>query len=101
MKAAWLALPIILTVSGCASTQGSGFRFQPTPLALVAIERECGLRGHFFYMMAEDELMLMPNPEERFEAVGCAMEALQKSEFSKNMKMGFVGNEMSATEEQK
>ncbi len=52
-------------------------------------------------MMAEDELMLMPNPEERFEAVECAMAALQKSEFSKNMKMGFVGNEMSATEEQK
>ena len=91
----------MLTMSGCASTQNSGFRFQPTPLALVAIERECGLRGHFFYMMADDELMLMPNPEERYEAVDCAMTALRKSEFSKNMKMGFVGNEMSAKEEPK
>jgi hypothetical protein len=101
VKAVALALPVVLAASGCASAQSSGFGFQPTPLPLVTIERECDVRGHLFYMTDGGELKIMPHPEERYEAVNCAMTALQKSKFSQNMKIGFVGNAQPAKEEQK
>ena len=86
---------------GCASTERSQFSLRPTPIDLVAIERTCGLQGHFFYMLSHDELMVMPNPAEKFEAVECAIGALLASEYRQRVKIGFVGNAKFADEEKK
>ena len=43
--------------------------------------------------------MLIPDPYEEYVAIDCAIAAFKRTEFSKQMKIGFVGNSKFAEEE--
>jgi hypothetical protein len=75
---------------------------QPTPAELLAVEKECGLRSPMFQYTASGSVLVMPDPNEKYEAVDCSLAALRRPELSKYAtKLGFVGNEAYAREEQK
>jgi hypothetical protein len=75
---------------------------QPTPPELLAIEKECSVRSPLFRFTTFGDVLVIPDPNESYEALDCVITALKRPEFSKfATKIGFVGNEAYAREEQK
>jgi len=95
---------IAFTISSCAQPSKNDplANLQPTPPDLLAVEKECGLRSPMFRYTSSGSVLLMPDPNEKYEAVDCALASLKRPELSKYVsKLGFVGNEMHPREEQK
>jgi hypothetical protein len=57
---------------------------------LNALADRCQL-PHEFFLLEHNRLTIKPRPDEKYERVDCALEALQKTRGLP--KMGFVGNE--------
>lgn len=100
MRIVWPLL--LISLNGCAQPANNDplRGLQPTPSDLLAVEKECGLRSPMFRYTASGSVLLMPEPNEKYEGVDCVLAALKRPEMAKYAtKIGFVGNEAYAKEE--
>jgi hypothetical protein len=103
VKASLAILPLAFAASGCATSKPSPLDdLRPTPPELLTVEKECGLQSPIFRYTADGSVLMMPDGQEKYEAVDCVMAALKRPELAKYVsKLGFIGNEAYAQEEQK
>ena len=98
MRAA-LAVPASLLI-GCAATSADS-EAERMGLALARVEKQCGVTPGMLTLGDDRFVKVQPSPHEKYERVDCVMRELKKPEFADHIKLGFVGNEAFATEEQK
>ncbi len=67
---------------------------------LARIETQCGIKYGTLKLGSDNQVTITPSADEKYEAVDCLLRELKKPEFA-DIKLGFVGNEAYAAEEQK
>ncbi|MGX5712905.1 hypothetical protein ACWKWJ_09410 [Sphingopyxis terrae subsp. ummariensis] len=98
-RAILIAIPAAALMS-CSPSSDAG----PTETlssALARVEDQCGVAPGTLTLGADNHVKFQPSVDEKYERVDCVMRELQKPEFANRIKLGFVGNEALAPEEQK
>jgi len=89
----------VLVLTACA-TEPAASKFEGLKTRLARVEAQCGVKPGTLGLEADNRVTLMPSPNEKYEAIDCVFRELKKPEFA-DIKLGFVGNEAYAAEEQK
>jgi hypothetical protein len=91
-------LPVLM-LTGCA-TEPAEPKAEGLKTRLASVETQCGVKSGTLRLEAHNMVTLMPSANEKYEAIDCVLRELKKPEFA-DIKLGFVGNEAYAAEEQK
>jgi hypothetical protein len=97
------AVPTIISVlllTGCATSPADS-KAERLKAGLVRVETQCGVKAGTLKLDSDNLVAMMPASDAKYETIECVFRELKKPEFADHIKLGFVGNEMSATEEQK
>lgn len=100
MSRAKPAIALFLLLMGCAKSPGAS-EAEELRSRLAAIEAQCGLRHIKLELGADNEVTIAPALNEKYEAIDCLLRELRKPEIADRIKLGFIGNEAIAQEEQK
>ncbi len=94
------AITLMLTLAGCAAspTDSDAERLKE---GLARVETQCGAKPGTLKLDSDNLVAVMPTPDAKYETIDCVFRELKKPEFSDHIKLGFVGNESYAAEEQK
>lgn len=84
------AAPLVLLLASAACTQGDPMRTREAELTRIA--DACGLPRASLTLDA-GQVRLRPPPDARYEAVDCALIRLRQSGLTRDIPIGFVGNE--------
>lgn len=86
-------------LAGCATSptepEAGGLK-----AALARVETQCQIKHSTLKLSSDNQVTIAPSADEKYEAIDCLIRELKKPEFA-DIKLGFVGNEAFATEEQK
>lgn len=68
---------------------------------MAHVEAKCEIKHSTLKLGSDNQVIVTPSADEKYEAVDCLVRELKKPQFANHIKFGFVGNEMHPREEQK
>ncbi|SEH12398.1 hypothetical protein SAMN05428974_0461 [Sphingopyxis sp. YR583] len=90
----------VLMVTGCATNSASS-EAERLKVGLARVEAQCGAKPGTLKLDSDNLVAVAPEPDAKYETFDCVFRELKKPEFANHIKLGFVGNEAYAAEEQK
>ncbi|WP_194953500.1 hypothetical protein [Sphingopyxis solisilvae] len=90
----------VLLLTGCATSPADS-QADRLKAGLVRVETQCGVKPGTLKLNSDNLVAVMPASDAKYETIECVFRELKKPEFADHIKLGFVGNEAYAAEEQK
>lgn len=89
----------VLMLTGCATSPADSETERLTAW-LARVEAQCGVTPGTLKLDSDNLVAVMPAPDAKYETIECVFRELKKPEFADHIKLGFVGNEQAAQEEE-
>jgi hypothetical protein len=94
-----LTIISVLMLTGCA-TGPADSEAERLKAGLARVETQCDVKPGTLKLDSDNLVAVKPAPDAKYDTIECVFRELKKPEFADHVKLGFVGNEQAAQEEE-